>query len=81
MSVEDASARVRDFAAWTVFVPTADDLLAAIDLHSRSRIGFWDAMIVLAASESACDVLWTEDLADGQRLGSVQVRNPFADDE
>ena len=57
--------------------PTAEDVLAAIRLHAQARIGFWDAMIVLAAAESGCDVLWTEDLTDGQRLRDVQVRNPF----
>jgi predicted nucleic acid-binding protein len=36
-------------------------------------------MIVIAAAESGCDVLWTEDLTDGQTLRGVRVRNPFAD--
>ena len=77
LPVEEASARVRELAAWNVFAPTAEDVLAAIRLHTQARIGFWDAMIVLAAAESGCDVLWTEDLTDGQRLRDVQIRNPF----
>ncbi len=35
-------------------------------------------MIVIAAADSGCDVLWTEDLSDGQLLRSVRVRNPFS---
>jgi predicted nucleic acid-binding protein len=77
LPVEEATSRVREFAAWRVFSPTADDVLAAIGLHARSNIAFWDAMIVLAAAESACDVLWTEDLSDGQVLQAVRIRNPF----
>lgn len=77
LPLEDAKARVREFAAWRVFAPTPDDVLAAIDLHAQAKIGFWDAMIVLAASESGCDVLWTEDLNDGQLLRGVRIRNPF----
>jgi predicted nucleic acid-binding protein len=77
LPVADAKARVREFAAWRVFAPTPDDLLAAIDLHAEAKIGFWDAMIVLAAAESGCDVLWTEDLSDGQLLRGVRIRNPF----
>jgi predicted nucleic acid-binding protein len=77
LPVEEATSRVREFAAWRVFSPTADDVLAAIGLHARSNIAFWDAMIVLAAAESACDVLWTEDLSDGQVLQGVRIRNPF----
>jgi predicted nucleic acid-binding protein len=77
LPIEEATARVREFAAWKVFAPTADDVLAAIGLHAQARIGFWDAMIVLAAAESGCDVLWTEDLSDGQLLRGVRIRNPF----
>jgi predicted nucleic acid-binding protein len=78
LPLEDAKTRIREFAAWRVFSPTSDDVLAAIDLHAQAKIGFWDAMIVLAAAESGCDVLWTEDLSDGQLLRGVRIRNPFA---
>ena len=81
LPVEDATARIREFAAWRVFAPTADDVLAAIALHTQAKIGFWDAMIVLAAAESECDVLWTEDLNDGQSVRGVRIRNPFAEHE
>lgn len=79
LPVEDAKARVREFAAWRVFAPAPEDVVAAIDLHTQAKIGFWDAMIVLAAAESGCDVLWTEDLTDGQVLRGVRIRNPFAE--
>jgi predicted nucleic acid-binding protein len=79
LPVEDAKARVREFAAWSVFAPAPEDVLAAIDLHTQAKIGFWDAMVVLAAAESGCDVLWTEDLNDGQALRGVRIRNPFAE--
>jgi predicted nucleic acid-binding protein len=78
LPAEDAKARIRELKAWRVFAPAADDVLAAIDLHGEARIGFWDALIVLAAAESGCDVLWTEDLSDGQLLRGVRIRNPFA---
>jgi predicted nucleic acid-binding protein len=78
LPVDEATTRIRELAAWRVFSPTTDDVLAAIDLHRRAKIGFWDAMIVLAAAESGCDVVWTEDLTDGQSLRGVRIRNPFA---
>jgi predicted nucleic acid-binding protein len=59
------------------FAPTARDVLAAIALHKKAHINFWEAMIVQAAAESACDVLWTEDLGDHQLLRGVRSRNPF----
>lgn len=81
LPVDDAKARLREFAVWRVFAPSTEDILAAIDLHAQVKIGFWDAMIVLAAAESGCDVLWTEDLHDGQLMRGVRIRNPFADAE
>ena len=79
LSVAEATARIREFSAWRVFAPTPGDVLDAIGLHTQAKIGFWDAMIVLAAAESGCDVLWTEDLNDGQLLRGVRIRNPFAE--
>lgn len=73
----EAAERVREFSAWRVFTPTAGDVLAAISLHREAQLAFWDAMIVHAASESGCDVLWTEDLADGPVFGGVRIINPF----
>lgn len=36
-------------------------------------------MIALAAAESGCDVLWNEDLSDGQVVRGVGIRNPFVE--
>lgn len=80
LPLEEAIARLREFSAWRVFAPTAGDVLDAVGLHAAAKIAFWDAMIVVAAAESGCDVLWTEDLTDGQVLRGVRVRNPFTDD-
>jgi predicted nucleic acid-binding protein len=60
-----------------VFSPTSSDVLAAIRIHQDLEIGFWDAMVVHAAVELGCDVLWTEDLNDHQLMRGVRIRNPF----
>ena len=78
LSADEAADRVREFATWKVFAPTADDVLAAIALHKRANLSFWDAMVAHAAAEAGCDVLWTEDLNDGQVIQGVRVRDPFA---
>ena len=77
LSIDDAASRVREFATWKIFVPTVEDVLAAIALHQQAQLSFWDAMVVEAATQSGCHVLWTEDLNDGQLLRGVRVRNPF----
>lgn len=77
LSTEEASNRVREFATWRVFAPNALDVLAAIAIHKQAQISFWDAMVVQAAAELGCDMLWTEDLGDRQLLREVRIRNPF----
>jgi predicted nucleic acid-binding protein len=75
---DDAAACIRDLASWKIFAPAAEDVLAAIALHRQASISFWDAMAVEAAAQSDCDVLWTEDLSDGQVLRGVRIQNPFS---
>jgi len=77
LSIDEAADRVREFATWKIFAPAADDVLAAIALQKQARLSFWDAMVVEAAAQSGSDVLWTEDLNDGQLLRGVRIRNPF----
>jgi predicted nucleic acid-binding protein len=49
----------------------------ALRLGSKFRLAWYDSLIVAAAIEAQCDVLYSEDLRHGQRLESVTVTNPF----
>lgn len=49
----------------------------ALQISSRHRLGWYDSLIVAAAIESQCRILYTEDLQHGQRFGELQVQNPF----
>lgn len=49
----------------------------AIDIQSRYRFSFYDALIVAAALEAGCTRLLTEDLQHGQRIGDLVIENPF----
>ncbi len=47
-------------------------------LAERYSLSIYDAMIVAAALESGCDVLWSEDMQDSQIIeGRLRIRNPF----
>ena len=78
LTVDAAADRIEEFAAWRVFSPKADDVLAAVALQKRAKLNFWDAMVVESAHQLGCATLWTEDLTDGQNLHGVHIRNPFA---
>jgi predicted nucleic acid-binding protein len=77
LSTDEALERVREFTAWTVFAPAPEDVAAAVLVHKTARLSYWYAMIVHAARELGCDLLWSEDLEDGQLLSGVRIRNPF----
>lgn len=77
LAIDQASDYVRDFSTWKVFAPTAQDVLTAIAIHKQAKISFWDAMVVHAASELGCDLLWSEDFRTDQILRNVRVCNPF----
>jgi predicted nucleic acid-binding protein len=68
---------VHEYLTWTVIENTGRLLTAALELHQRAQLSFWDAMVVQAALEANCDRLYSEDLNPGQRYGSVVVVNPF----
>ena len=49
----------------------------AIHLQQRYRLSWYDSLIVAAAQQANCDILYSEDLQHGQQFGAVTVRNPF----
>lgn len=75
---EDAEAAVREAALLTVVQVDSTLILAAIGRSRRSRISFWDALVVEAAEAAGCRRILTEDLNEGQSHGTVLVENPFA---
>jgi predicted nucleic acid-binding protein len=49
----------------------------ALFLHAQSGLSWYDSLIVSAAIQARCEILFSEDLQHGQRFGSLEVRNPF----
>jgi predicted nucleic acid-binding protein len=49
----------------------------ALFLHAQSTLSWSDLLIVSAAIQARCEILFSEDLQHGQRFGALQVRNPF----
>jgi|SRR5437867_6321857 len=78
MSASDASQYLT-----TVFLPllalhsSPALFLSALALSQKHHIGWYDALIVASAEETKCDVLYTEDLQHGRRMGGLKIENPF----
>lgn len=50
----------------------------ALRIHAASGLSWYDSLIVCSAIQAHCDVLYTEDLQNGQKFGTmIEVRNPF----
>ncbi|MFZ1154165.1 MAG: PIN domain-containing protein [Solirubrobacteraceae bacterium] len=50
---------------------------SAIQLSRSAQLSYWDGLVVAAASRAGCERLLSEDLNEGQRIGTVYVENPF----
>lgn len=79
LDVDAAVARrkVELFAELDVVTPVLSDVLAAIDLHRLHRISFWDALVLQAAKQGGCAVLYSEDLQHQRAVEGIRVVNPF----
>jgi predicted nucleic acid-binding protein len=49
----------------------------ALLLCHRFSLSWYDSLIVAAAIEGQCSVLYSEDLQSGQCFGDLEIRNPF----
>lgn len=59
-------------------VPTDYPLIvSAVEMSVRYGISYWDGAVIAAAEALEAPILYTEDLNNGQRYGSVRVVNPF----
>jgi predicted nucleic acid-binding protein len=72
-----ARRKVELLAEFDVVAPDVSDILAAIDLHRLHQISFWDAMVVRAAGQAGCPVLFSEDMQESHEVDGVRVVNPF----
>jgi predicted nucleic acid-binding protein len=72
-----ARRKVELLSEFDVASPDVADILAAIDLHRLHGFSFWDSLILRAAKQAGCSVLFSEDLQNAREIDGVQVVNPF----
>jgi predicted nucleic acid-binding protein len=58
--------------------PNINFYLKAISLHSKYSLSFYDALIIQAAIDLGCDILYSEDLQDNQIFDGLRIVNPFS---
>ena len=75
---EKAADEIRMLSQFKVVEISSSLVLRAIQIKLECQLSYWDALIIAAAEAASCEIVWSEDLGDGQTYGSVMVKNPFA---
>jgi predicted nucleic acid-binding protein len=79
ISAVGARQRVELLGRLDVVILGVQDLLAAIDIHRLHTFSIWDALLIRAALNAGCRVIYSEDLQEGRRFDGLEVVNPFRD--
>lgn len=77
MATADAAALVTNWLSYPTQAITPDLVRAAIAMHDRHQLSYWDAAILAAAKALGCHSVYSEDLNAGQTYDGVIVMNPF----
>ena len=52
--------------------------LDALRISAQHHIAWYDSVILAAALDAGCEILYSEDLEDGRRIGNLTIQNPFS---
>ena len=77
LPMEEVRQLIRDYSTWEVVTNTSESVILALEIENRYQTSFWDALILQAAESSGASILYSEDLATGQRYGEIQIINPL----
>lgn len=78
LPIEGLRALIQDYSTWEIVTNSPASVLRALEIEQRYQTSFWDALILDAAESCGASILYSEDLAAGQRYGRVQIVNPLA---
>ncbi|MCK5148708.1 PIN domain-containing protein [bacterium] len=49
----------------------------AIEISQRWQFSFYDSLIIGAALQDNCNILYSEDMQHGQKIRDLEIRDPF----
>ena len=77
IGISEARELIKDFLSWQTEQITPHDIIDATILQERYKYSFWDSLIIVTAQKSGAEILYSEDLQDGQKIGDLVIKNPF----
>jgi predicted nucleic acid-binding protein len=75
--IEDILTEIREFLDPPLSLTVSIHELGLAIAH-RYKYRIYDSLLIASALEAGCTTLYSEDMQDGQTIGSVTIRNPFA---
>lgn len=81
LGAKDAAARAAQLiAGFDTFGYSVYAVRAALEEAPKGRFSYWDGVLLASAAEVGCTTIFSEDMADGARFGSIAIANPFRHD-
>ena len=77
MDKQSARNIVQVYKAWSAQPITPDDIIDASEFEEQNQLSFWDSLIITVAQKTGAETLYSEDMQDGQKFGSLTIVNPF----
>jgi predicted nucleic acid-binding protein len=79
MTGEEATFYLENILEPLLAISTSAALIRrSLGLHQRYSLSWYDSLIVAAAIEGRCKILYSEDLQHGLEVEGLRVENPFA---
>lgn len=64
--------------SYTIYCLDEQCIRRGITIHIQSHFSYWDSLIIAAALETGCTILYSEDLQHKQVIeGTLTILNPF----
>ncbi|MDZ7722206.1 MAG: PIN domain-containing protein [candidate division KSB1 bacterium] len=78
LSISDCQRYLQSVLSPLCQVFTSVDLYQyALDIMQRWKYSFYDSLIIAAAIQANCGILYSEDMQHGQSVGSLTILDPF----
>ena len=60
--------------------PSKELYFSALDIQKRWQFSFYDSLVIAAAQEANCNILYSEDLQHQQKINNLTIVNPYISD-
>lgn len=77
LPVEEVRPLIQDYLSWEIVINPPVSVIQALEIEVRYKTYFWDALVLQAAESCGAAILYSEDLAAGQKYGTIRVVNPL----